>query len=65
MKKKNIRDEIVEQRRARLAETGFSEGVSLPDRREAPIVPFLGSNGLICEVKRRSPSRGPIAEGLD
>lgn len=61
----NIRDEIVEKRRVRVAAGGHAEGIRLPERRDTPLVPFLGANGLICEIKRRSPSRGDIAAGLD
>ncbi|MDR1611468.1 MAG: bifunctional indole-3-glycerol phosphate synthase/phosphoribosylanthranilate isomerase [Planctomycetota bacterium] len=61
----NIRDLIVEQRKARLARTGRDEECGLPFSRDLPLAEFLGKDGLICEVKRRSPSRGVIAEGLD
>ena len=40
-------------------------GVSLPASRAVPIVPFGADPFVICEVKRRSPSRGGIAPGRD
>ena len=54
--------EIAERRRRRLAESGPEFGAALPPERELPIVPFPGPTGLICEIKRRSPSRGAIGE---
>jgi indole-3-glycerol phosphate synthase/phosphoribosylanthranilate isomerase len=40
-------------------------GVSLPAARRAPLVPFGAPPFLVCEIKRRSPSRGAIADGMD
>ena len=61
----NIRDEIVIKRRARLKREGHAQGVKLPLQRELPLSPFGISPFLICEVKRRSPSKGNIAAAMD
>jgi indole-3-glycerol phosphate synthase/phosphoribosylanthranilate isomerase len=61
----NVRDQIVERRRSRIAAEGHTLGVSVPQDRELPLTPFLREPGLICEIKRRSPSRGAIDEALD
>lgn len=61
----NVRDEIVERRRERINSDGPELGASVPISRKGPIVPFLREPGLICEIKRRSPSRGAIRSDLN
>lgn len=61
----NIRDKIVEKRRERITRLGHTEGAAVPMEREAPLVDFLPETGMICEIKRSSPSKGSIAAGLD
>ncbi len=64
-REKNIRDAIVANRRIRLRTRGYSQGLPLPETRTVPLVPFSFPPLLICEIKRRSPSRGDIDSGLD
>ncbi len=61
----NIRDSIVRRRRERIGREGHTLGISLPERRRLPLVPFGRAPFLIAEIKRRSPSRGDINTGLD
>lgn len=66
----SIMDEIIASRRARIAAEGHAFGHAVPSERESPIVPFAraraaGQGALICEIKRRSPSKGAIEAGLD
>ena len=69
--------QIAEHRRARIRSEGHGLASTPPERRQVPIVPFgtpavrptrpstWVSPILICEIKRRSPSAGEIAPGLD
>ena len=65
----NFRDVIVADRKKRIRREGFSQGLirgsGIPARRELPVVPFGRKPFVVCEVKRRSPSRGDIAPDLD
>ena len=57
--------EIVARRRSRLASEGPELGEPVPATRQLPVAPFVTPSPLICEVKRRSPSRGDIDADLD
>lgn len=61
----NIRDKIVAKRQSRIAREGHTLGVLVPAERVVPLVPFCRPPGVICEVKRRSPSKGDISAGMD
>jgi len=60
----NVRDEIVELRKQRLAAEGPFQGLPRPQARDLPLVPFLGAEGVVCEMKRASPSKGDIDPGF-
>ena len=60
-----ILQRIVNSRREAIAERGFALGTNLPAERELPLVPFIRSPLVICEIKRQSPSRGSIARDMD
>jgi indole-3-glycerol phosphate synthase/phosphoribosylanthranilate isomerase len=60
-----ILQEIAELRRGRIRQHGHGMGAAIPAARTAPLVPFGAGPFIVCEVKRRSPSRGGIAPGRD
>lgn len=73
---KDIRKEIADARLLRVNKSGHDQGLSLPKERTAPLVPFAKGfrhpgasentgNFIICEVKKKSPSKGDIAATLD
>ncbi|HUX13648.1 MAG TPA: bifunctional indole-3-glycerol phosphate synthase/phosphoribosylanthranilate isomerase [Spirochaetia bacterium] len=61
----NVLNEIAETRRQRILREGATLGVPLPELRASPLVPFGRDPFVICEIKRRSPSRGEIVRDLD
>jgi len=61
----DIKKAIVARRLERIATEGYEFGHPVPAQRQVPLVPFDRAPFVICEVKRRSPSKGVIAGGLD
>lgn len=61
----SVLDRIVAQRRRRIEKQGHALGAFLPAARTLPRAAFGADPFLVCEVKRRSPSRGDIAPGMD
>jgi len=61
----DIRTTIVRRRRERIEREGHALRATVPETRLVPIVPLLQDPPVICEIKRRSPSRGAIASKLD
>ncbi|TVQ26106.1 MAG: bifunctional indole-3-glycerol phosphate synthase/phosphoribosylanthranilate isomerase [Spirochaetaceae bacterium] len=56
----DILTRIATKRRERVAAEGYSLASLVPAERMHPVVPFPRSNFVICEIKRKSPSRGTI-----
>jgi indole-3-glycerol phosphate synthase/phosphoribosylanthranilate isomerase len=61
----DIKRAIVARRLERIATEGYALGHPVPDARRVPVVPFDQGAFVICEVKRKSPSKGVIAGDLD
>ena len=61
----DVKRDIVARRLERIAVEGHTFGHPVPDRRQVPLVPFDRAPFVICEVKRKSPSKGVISGGLD
>ncbi len=57
--------EIAARRTERIRREGHAMGVALPETRGLPLVAFGADPFIVCEIKRRSPSRGDIAPGRD
>lgn len=61
----DVKKAIVARRLERIAVEGYAFGHPVPERRLVPVVPFDRAPFVICEVKRRSPSKGVISADLD
>lgn len=63
--KKGILFDILEKRLETMGRLGPEFGHPVPERRQVPVSFFLRQPPVICEIKRRSPSRGDIDPDLD
>ena len=60
-----IRDRIVAERKDRIAREGPELGATVPADRQVAAASFSAGPLVICEIKKRSPSRGVIDGDLD
>jgi len=60
-----IVEKIVARRRDRVAREGHWLGTRAREARDVPVASFGALPFLVCEVKRRSPSKGDIAPDVD
>ncbi|MBN1410537.1 MAG: bifunctional indole-3-glycerol phosphate synthase/phosphoribosylanthranilate isomerase [Spirochaetales bacterium] len=65
MDSKNYLVKIIEKRRKRVSNEGHALGETIPSERRIPPVPFIRDPFLICEIKRKSPSKGNISLELN
>ena len=61
----DILDRIVAARRIRVERHGHTHGVEIPAERPAAFPVLRFPQPVICEIKRRSPSRGLLSAGID
>jgi len=61
---RDVKKEIVQRRRERIEVEGPALGYNVPRERKVPLIPFTREPLIICELKRRSPSKGAINSDL-